>query len=266
MSLPITPTSPAPLVDLGYGPTDHTPTAVASDGPWNIDVPAIASPSAARALKVSPFEYAPYVEHLWPHPTPELTLQAQAYMAIYCAVHATSLPNYLGAKIPIPSQMNLEAWDTALEGYHDAQVATFLRFGWPGSYTAPSPPTPSVSNHPSATNFAKDLDSFLEKEVRLGAMLGPFDAPPFSDWYQTSQLMTVEKKDSDKRRVIIDLSYPAGEAVNDGVLKNHFQGEPLTYKLPTITDLSDRIAAMAPGSTTRSALLSLSRPSRRISA
>ena len=123
----------------------------------------------------------------------------------------------------------------------------FLRYGWPGSYTAPDIPSPSTVNHPSATAYAPHVDRFLEKEVRLGAMLGPFDAPPFHDWFQTSPLMSVAKKDSDTRRVIIDLSFPVGHSVNDGVLKNHFQGVPLTYTLPTIADLASRVAASGPG-------------------
>ena len=55
------------------------------------------------------------------------------------------------------------------------------------------------------------------------------------------------KKDSNKRRIILDLSFPIGEGVNDGVLKKHFQGSPFTYKLPTVTDLADRLAEIGPG-------------------
>ena len=59
--------------------------------------------------------------------------------------------------------------------------------------------------------------------------------------------MTVAKKGSDKRRIIIDLSFPIGHSVNDGVLKNYFQVSPCSFKLPTVTDLADIIADLGLG-------------------
>lgn len=49
--------------------------------------------------------------------------------------------------------------------------------------------------------------------------------------------MTRPKKDSCDRRVIIDLSYPHGEAVNDGINTLNFFGKDISYTLPTIGDL-----------------------------
>ena len=60
--------------------------------------------------------------------------------------------------------------------------------------------------------------------------------------------MTAEKKESLKRQVIIDLSFPQGSSVNDGVAKNYFQGEPATYVLPTAHDLAQLIIGRGPGS------------------
>ena len=83
--------------------------------------------------------------------------------------------------------------------------------------------------------------------LSLVAMMGPFNMPPFSPWSQVSPLMTVEKKDSDARRVIIDLSFPAGLSVNAGVPKNFFQGSHRQYTLPTITDLADLVTDLGRG-------------------
>ena len=150
-------------------------------------------------------------------------------------MRATNLPNYLSARIPIPSKLNCDAWDHLLLDYHDAEIVDFLRFGWPSGYTAPMPPTPSEVNHPSADNY---VSKFLAKEVGLGAMLGPFPVSPFAGWSEVSPLMTIEKKDSTSRRVIIDLSFPIGMGVNSGVPKNFFQGEVKQYSLPTIHNLN----------------------------
>ena len=185
--LPITPITPAPLLDLGFGTA--TPEAEPTLAPPpNYSAPQLAS--ASRALKVTPFGFAPYIDSLWPRPEANALELFTLHLELYQQVKKTCLPNYLQARIPIPSQMNCDAWDEALVGYWDAQVATFLRYGWPGSYTAPLPPTPSQKNHPSAEIHADDVGAFLSKEVELGAMLGPFEAPPFEDWFQTSPLMT----------------------------------------------------------------------------
>ena len=66
-------------------------------------------------------------------------------------------------------------------------------------------------------------------------------------WSQTSPLMTVPKKDSYNRRVIIDLSFPIGKSVNNGVTNNFFQGADFTYTLPSLHDLAEVILAHGPG-------------------
>ena len=147
-------------------------------------------------------------------------------------------------RIQLLSYINCDAWDHLLEGYADAEIANFLRYSWPSGYTAPTPPIPSDTNHPNAPCFPADVTRFLDNEVKIGAMLGPFTAPPFREWSQLSPLMTVEKKDSASRRVIMDLSFPIGYGVNSGVPKNCFQGAARQYSLPTIHHLGQCILAM----------------------
>ena len=202
---------------------------------------------APRGLRVGPREYAYVIEELWPFTIPTLA-GTDYHLDIYDLVRATGVPNYMGARIRIPSQINWDAWDALLYGYHDAEVADFLRFGWPGGYTAPTPPTPSDRNHPSAVMFPDQVQKFLDKEVDMGAMLGPFPSPPFYPWSQVSPLMSVEKKDTTSRRIIIDLSFPIGEGVNSGVPKNYFQGSHKHYSLPTVTDLANLVISAGPGS------------------
>ena len=201
----------------------------------------------SSALLIGPFEYSAYVKSLWPSPTSASVRLSPIHMNIFQQVRDSNLPNYLSARIPVPSEMNCDAWDHLLSDYHDKEVCQFLRFGWPSSYTAPHIPTPTHRNHPSATAYTSDIEAFLEKEVSKGALLGPFDTPPFQPWTNNSPLMTAEKKESLGRRVIIDLSFPEGSSVNDGVAKNFFQGAPATYTLPTVHDLAQLIVARGPG-------------------
>lgn len=66
------------------------------------------------------------------------------------------------------------------------------------------------------------------------AMLGPYNMPQFAPWFNVSPIMSRPKGDSDKRRIIVDLSYPTGANVNDYVLKNVLFGSPRAHTLPTV--------------------------------
>ena len=54
----------------------------------------------------------------------------------------------------------------------------------------------------------------------MGAMIGPFEKVPFKTRVAISPLSTRLKHDSDKRRTILDCSWPVGSSLNDGIDKN----------------------------------------------
>ena len=66
------------------------------------------------------------------------------------------------------------------------------------------------------------MTQYIQEELKHGAIMGPFDSPPIS--CHISPFMTRPKADSDVRRMIIDLSWPKGQAVNDGVGKQSYFG------------------------------------------
>ena len=57
----------------------------------------------------------------------------------------------------------------------------------------------------------------------------------------------MEERDSDERRVIVDLSWPFGYSVNDGIPTDSFSGEPLSLRYPTIDDTVDAVVTMGRG-------------------
>lgn len=59
--------------------------------------------------------------------------------------------------------------------------------------------------------------------------------------------MTRQKKGSVDPRVIVDLSFPSGEAVNDGIVNSNFFGSHISYSLPTIGDLIAKLLRDGPG-------------------
>ena len=70
-------------------------------------------------------------------------------------------------------------------------------------------------------------------------MLGPANSVT-SPYFHRSPLLS-RPKDTNKRRVILNLSHPYGASLNDGVKRHKFNGYPFTLKFPSIDDIADTI-------------------------
>ena len=84
-----------------------------------------------------------------------------------------------------------------------------------------------TKNHKGATDFSKEIEKYLRKEASYGAIIGPFFKNPFCCDFKISPLNTVIKKDSVERRVILDLSCPVGNSVNDGISQEYYLGKKI---------------------------------------
>ena len=145
-----------------------------------------------------------------PNCTPTLVDLFPVQANIYNKVTSKGLPNYLGARIQV-SSFPISIWKEKLNGFHDQHV-----------------------------------DKYISKELKHGALLGPFDSPPF-DWLRVNPLMTRPKKDSVDRRVILDLSFPLGNSVNSSIDKHVYEGGPYKLRLPTPLDLAEHMANKGKG-------------------
>ena len=124
----------------------------------------------------------------------------------------SGLHNRFGCHIPIRSVWNIHLLDILLFEYKDRELIEWLTFGFPVSRVVLAPdPTPASCNHLGATLYPEVIDEYVNNEVRLGALIGPFTVPPFISRIGISPLSSRPKKDTGKRRVILDLSYPFGE-------------------------------------------------------
>ena len=197
-------------------------------------------------MEIGPRDYSLTLDAIWPTTNIAAWPDGSTYVQMYNEIRKFALPNYLGARITVPSALNLNAWEAALSDYQDSEITQFLRYGWPSSYTARAPPTPTLENHNTAGEYATHVDSFVDKETRLGAMLGPFHIPPFVPWTQTSPVLTRPKRNSSERRIIVDLSFPPQGSVNAGILPRFFQGERREYTLPSIENLISRVQLLGP--------------------
>ena len=96
--------------------------------------------------------------------------------------------------------------------------------------------------------FAGYFDTYLQKELGERAILGPFEHNVPSTVLNISPLNTAPKKGvADDRRVIMDLSWPKGRSVNDGIFKDHYLGNACLVHYPSLDDFLDLVVRLGPG-------------------
>ena len=124
----------------------------------------------------------------------------------------------MGSQVPLKPSWNLDLLESLLADYHDQDLLQWMRHGWPVS-RLPTLQDPTVNN--KNNKGAEDYPEALEKYIRMGLenrhIIGPFRSNPFSHRTGTSPLSTVSKRNSQKCRIIVNLSYPLGRSVNDMV-------------------------------------------------
>ena len=205
--------------DIFTDPTDAHPSELLSDCPLS---------EIARGAMVNP---PPLAQAQTP-------IDHTNWVQIYQAVRASGVPNFRGARLPLVHQLNISTWRRyhALGYFHDAQLPDLLEFEFPLNYERAFMPRPVLFNHNSAHHFPMHVDHYIDSELAYNALCGPFHAPPV--WpFQTNAIMTCPKKNSDKRRVILDLSFPDNESVNAGIPQDTYLGVPYKLHLPCAHDL-----------------------------
>ena len=171
-----------------------------------------------------------------------------SFVKIYDCVRKTDLPNYLAARILIQSGFLIPAWRSRLSDFPDVQLVDFLKFGWALDYMSSCIPTLTLVNHARDADSDVHINAFIQKECRLGALMGPFDTAPFELWCQVSSLMNRPKKNSESRRVIIGLSFPLVKSINSRIVKGFYQGSPFSFSLPSVSTLTDQMTKLGAGS------------------
>ena len=181
-----------------------------------------------------------------PHGPHGATTSPANLREIYNDVTREGLYNFQGARRRVPSGLCIEAWKRHLSDYYDTSLVTFLEFGWPIIFNRDSPIQSTFENHGTAVNFEGDLDYYIKTELGHNALAGPFRGPPVVPMH-LSPLMTRTKKDLTHRRVIMDLSWPPGAAINDGVDTDWYFDGPINIKLPTVEFMECRLLSLGRG-------------------
>ena len=143
----------------------------------------------------------------------------------------------MGLRIPVGSKLDFAYLETKLKYFHDPRVIQFLRFGFPIDHDGSQVTINSVNHKDADPEFHSDILAYLNTEIREGAVLGPLRNIPFKGPVAISPLNSVPKKDSSKRRVILDLLFPRGKSVNDGIKADSYLGIVDKLVFPSIDHL-----------------------------
>ena len=104
--------------------------------------------------------------------------------------------------------------------------------------------TQTFKNHGSAIVHSQAVNAYIVKELQTGCLLGPFITSPWSTDTAVSPMSTRPKKLSMKRRILMDLLWPEGYAVNDGIPGDTYMGQPIALVYPNVDLLCRRAAEL----------------------
>ena len=156
----------------------------------------------------------------------------------------SGLPNFLGARIPIKSQLKPRRWRYHLNQYWDKQLLDLIQFGFALDFDRRQLLCSTDRNHTSALKNQLHVAHYISDELLYGALYGPFKQIPFAA--HMSPLMVRDKQNSDKKRTIIDLSWPKGFSINDGVARNIYLQMYFTLCYPSVDLITQALCELVP--------------------
>ena len=165
---------------------------------------------------------------------------------IFETVADTGMYNFQQARIRVPSGLNISAWEEYLKGYEDRQIVEFLAYGWPISFSRSSPVASTLEPHSSGKEFPESVNYYIDTELGFQALLGPFEGPPVQPFH-ASPIMSRPKKDSEMRRIVLDLSWRHGFSINDGIDGEFYLEDKYDVHLPTIDLIEKRVLELGRG-------------------
>ena len=200
-------------------------------------VPHCPGPGAATPLQVLPR----------PQPTDELTRNCPRLASTYQAVTASRVPNYRGARVSLDHGLNITEWRNNIYKTTDPQLVDFLDYGFPTGFEGTQVPTLDIPNHSSSIAHPSHVHDYIATELRHEALAVPFSRPPFREWFRVNPMLTRPKRDSLKRRVVLDLSFPELTSVNTHIPRGSLDSAPFKLKLPTALDFAALISTLGKG-------------------
>ena len=120
-----------------------------------------------------------------------------------------------------PSPIKLTNWREYLRVHPDRRFASYIYSGLSAGFRIGfnrhcTDLRPSLRNHPSAFENSGHVWGFILAEREAGRLVGPLDHYLLPRVH-TSPIGLVPKSQPNQWRMIVDLSYPTGQSVNDGI-------------------------------------------------
>ena len=157
------------------------------------------------------------------------------------------LHNFESTMVPVNTKWDLNKFELLLQYYHDNSIVDFMRYGWPISHDGRAGNNKVPNNWPGVQNNREAVASYFQRELSDGSVLGPFNGNPFCSNALLSPLNTRDKKDSTEKRIIVDMSFPPGNSVNDGIKKDFYMENEISLRYPTVDRLVDIVRKKGKG-------------------
>ena len=151
-------------------------------------------------------------------------------------VYASGSPNFACCRIPVPnSNLNIPRWRALLRGYEDEAICDLLEYGFPLDFNKNQKLSYSERrNHKGARDYPEFINKYLDRECGANRIAGPFHKNPLSVPLVVSPMNSVPKDSVDERRAIVDLSWPKGTSVNDGISKETYLGRVINLHYASV--------------------------------
>lgn len=149
--------------------------------------------------------------------------------------------NAEGLRIPLQTKINIAYIKAFCKNTVHEKIVKFLEFGWPLGHDGRTIPPEPKRNHKGVREYPQQTWEYLQAEKQKNRVLGPCQSKVFAGKNGISPLNSVPRKQDDKRRFVLDLSFPRGRGINSGIDKDRYQGEEVKLKYPTVDDLVDLI-------------------------
>ena len=114
---------------------------------------------------------------------------------LHHAVRTSKLYNFEGLKVPLLlNGMNSDHFEEKLSGYVDSNLCKFVKYGWPIGHNGLKTNCNAKRNHNGAREFPDQVDLYINSEISLGRIIGPFITSPYSSDIAVSPLNSLGKR------------------------------------------------------------------------
>ena len=148
----------------------------------------------------------------------------------------------------IVTPLNLSAWEQFLSPLPDREFVHYLLYGikhgFRIGYKWSTDRKEAKHNMPSALKHPDIIEKNISLETSMGRLAGPFNQEDLNPPVHVSRMGVVEKKhQSGKYRIIMDLSFPTGKSINDGI-----DPDLCSLSYAKVDDVVKAICQLGPGS------------------